>query len=258
MDRNNTLSNIYQYIINNDFYANLDNIFLEKSEEPMEEIILSLNYGGLFGINNINNYLQSRNNNKLYEFGFKKFKKGDPVLFNKNEQFFIDRKKPIIIPQYSKGKILNIDILENDIINFDIELSMFIDLKEDNLDYNDTHISNSTIYEDAKNTVVRISVEYNKNSPNKLDLPFELAYAVSIHKAQGLEYDSVKIVFPDDVAKQISFNIFYTAITRAKKRLKIYWPPKTDWKILSSLTFEDNEEELKLLDEYEKMLYQKN
>ncbi|WP_308701275.1 ATP-dependent RecD-like DNA helicase, partial [Mesomycoplasma hyorhinis] len=258
MDRNNTLSNIYQYIINNDFYANLDNIFLEKSEEPMEEIILSLNYGGLFGINNINNYLQSRNNNKLYEFGFKKFKKGDPVLFNKNEQFFIDRKKPIIIPQYSKGKILNIDILENDIINFDIELSMFIDLKEDNLDYNDTHISNSTIYEDAKNTVARISVEYNKNSPNKLDLPFELAYAVSIHKAQGLEYDSVKIVFPDDVAKQISFNIFYTAITRAKKRLKIYWPPKTDWKILSSLTFEDNEEELKLLDEYEKMLYQKN
>lgn len=30
-------------------------------------------------------------------------------------------------------------------------------------------------------------------------VPFQVAYAVSIHKAQGLEYNSVKIVITDDV-----------------------------------------------------------
>lgn len=53
-------------------------------------------------------------------------------------------------------------------------------------------------------------------------------------------------------------SIFFTPQLPGQKRLKIYWPSKTDWKILSSLKFEDNEEELKLLDEYEKNFYQKN
>lgn len=47
-------------------------------------------------------------------------------------------------------------------------------------------------------------------------IPFQLAYAVSIHKAQGLEYDSVKIIIPSNNAERITHGIFYTAITRAK------------------------------------------
>ena len=46
-------------------------------------------------------------------------------------------------------------------------------------------------------------------------------YAVSIHKSQGLEYDSVKIVIANDLEDVISHNVFYTAITRAKKQLHI-------------------------------------
>lgn len=30
----------------------------------------------------------------------------------------------------------------------------------------------------------------------KTIIPFQIAYAVSIHKAQGLEYNSVKIIIP--------------------------------------------------------------
>lgn len=58
-------------------------------------------------------------------------------------------------------------------------------------------------------------------------VPFQLAYAVSIHKAQGLEYDSVKIVIPDSNSERVTHGVFYTAITRAKKKLKIYWSAET-------------------------------
>ena len=58
-------------------------------------------------------------------------------------------------------------------------------------------------------------------------VPFQLAYAVSIHKAQGLEYDSVKVIIPSNNAEKITHGIFYTAITRAKTNLKIYWSSET-------------------------------
>ena len=66
-------------------------------------------------------------------------------------------------------------------------------------------------------------------------VPFQVAYAISIHKAQGLEYDSVKIVVTNEIEDLISHNIFYTAITRAKKELKIYWQPEVQQKILSTI-----------------------
>lgn len=52
-------------------------------------------------------------------------------------------------------------------------------------------------------------------------------HAVSIHKAQGLEYDSVKVIIPSNNAEKITHGIFYTAITRAKTNLKIYWSSET-------------------------------
>ena len=52
-------------------------------------------------------------------------------------------------------------------------------------------------------------------------VPFQLAYTVSIHKAQGLEYNSAKEVIPSSNSEQISHGIFYTAITRAKELLII-------------------------------------
>lgn len=48
-------------------------------------------------------------------------------------------------------------------------------------------------------------------------MPFQVAYAVSIHKSQGLEYESVKIVIFDDSENMINHNIFYTAFIRARK-----------------------------------------
>ena len=52
--------------------------------------------------------------------------------------------------------------------------------------------------------------------------PLSVGYTVSIHKAQGLEYNSAKEVIPSSNSEQISHGIFYTAITRAKEKLKIF------------------------------------
>lgn len=48
-------------------------------------------------------------------------------------------------------------------------------------------------------------------------VPFQVAYAVSIHKAQGLEYNSVKIVITDKVEELVTHNIFYTPSLEQEK-----------------------------------------
>ena len=58
---------------------------------------------------------------------------------------------------------------------------------------------------------------------------------MSIHEAQGLEFDSVKIVITKEAEEQISKSIFYTAVTRAKKNLKIYWEPKIADEVLGNI-----------------------
>ena len=78
-------------------------------------------------------------------------------------------------------------------------------------------------------------------------VPFQVAYAVSIHKAQGLEYKSVKIVITNEVEELITHNIFYTAITRAKEDLKIYWTPETEKKILEGLSLRNYKKDAALL-----------
>ena len=71
--------------------------------------------------------------------------------------------------------------------------------------------------------------------PEEYIVPFQIAYAVSIHKSQWLEYDSVKIIISDEVDERITHNIFYTAITRAKKNLTIYRSVETSKNILDNL-----------------------
>lgn len=78
-------------------------------------------------------------------------------------------------------------------------------------------------------------------------VPFQVAYAISIHKAQGLEYDSVKVLVTSDIEDRISHNIFYTAITRAKRHLVIYWSPESERKILESFKHKTDHRTISLL-----------
>lgn len=51
-------------------------------------------------------------------------------------------------------------------------------------------------------------------------VPFQIAYAVSIHKAQGLEYKSVKVVTTEDIDEKIFHNIFIQRLLEQQIDLK--------------------------------------
>lgn len=101
-------------------------------------------------------------------------------------------------------------------------------------------------------STVRFSVYESETSDEDDDslntsVPFQVAYAVSIHKAQGLEYDSVKIVITDANEDNITHSIFYTAVTRARKRLRIFWTPETQQGVLQRLRHSANPKDVALL-----------
>jgi exodeoxyribonuclease V alpha subunit len=50
----------------------------------------------------------------------------------------------------------------------------------------------------------------------------ELAYAISVHKSQGSEFDRVFLVLPKHKKALLSRELIYTAITRAKSKLTIF------------------------------------
>jgi len=50
---------------------------------------------------------------------------------------------------------------------------------------------------------------------------YDLAYAITVHKSQGSEYEHVFCLFPNHESKLMTKELVYTAITRAKNRLSI-------------------------------------
>lgn len=235
-----------------EFSANLDSsIFMPAGEN---EIILCLNYGGLYGINNINLFMQENNNGKEIWRGIQRYKVGDPILFNDSaDKFFSQDKEQLpIIHNNMKGRILDFTILDaeqlTERIQFDVEIDKpLINLDVD--DYNFEIIGNTA----TGNSIIRFAVNKNKSTDedddgvSKTIVPFQIAYAVSIHKAQGLEYDSVKIVITDEIDELITHSIFYTAITRARKSLKIYWTQAVEKRVLDRLKPKNNHHDVALL-----------
>lgn len=219
---------ILEHIARNNYSANLDETIFNHSDE--DEIVLCLNYDGLYGINNINKFLQGNNPSQPVQWGVQIYKVGDPILFNESNRFH-----PLIYNN-SKGKITNIDVFENE-IQFDIQLDRPInELQARGYDFELINEPNNT------NSTIRFSVnkyrstDYDDDGTSEAVVPFQIAYAVSIHKAQGLEYKSVKVVITDELDELITHNIFYTAITRSREKLKIYWTPETENKILKSFS----------------------
>ncbi len=204
----------------------------EKAFELNEnQIVLCYGYDGIYGVNNVNRYLQNSNNYQEYTYQQNTYKIGDPIIFTINdyEQYGLYNNL--------KGTINNIT-RENNKITFVIELDNNIGK---NIDLDDFIIEcqeNKTLV-----TVIRndLSYEsYDNELATRSKLPFQLAYAMTIHKAQGLEFDNVKIILTNDVEEYISKNIFYTAITRARKKLEIFWDPEVANRISKKIIEENN------------------
>lgn len=202
------------------YSENIGPHMLERRAE--DEIVLCLNYDGKFGLNNINNYFQSANHqSEAYTWAEWTYKVGDPILFNDNKRF------PMLYNNL-KGRIVEIKKFDNRI---SFVLDVFTSLTQKSVEGYDLDFIEANL----GITRLRLTVYAYDEAVAEADetirmrsvVPFQLAYAVSIHKAQGLEYDSVKVVIPSVNAEKITHGIFYTAITRTKKYLKIFWSADT-------------------------------
>lgn len=221
---------------------------LLSSLEP-SEAILCLNYDGLYGINNINRFLQESNPNPAITWDIQQYKVGDPILFLDSDRF-----RPII-HNNMKGIIQGVEIIDEgtteERIQFDIEIPKLI-FERDVLNLELKLLKNS---EKEEKSLIRFYVHKLKSADedgedSRTVVPFQIAYAVSIHKAQGLEYDSVKIVITDEVEELVTHNIFYTAITRAREKLRIYWTPEVEEKVIRRIKPRDISKDVEILKTY--------
>lgn len=210
-----------------------DDIF--KVQE--NEVVLCLNYDGLYGINNINRYLQASNPNDAFEYQQNLYKVGDPVVFITNDYSAYG------IYNNLSGKIVGIKNEEEN-ITFKIELL-------ESVSYFGKLSNEIEIVEEGSGIYAIVTKmkyyndKYDTDMDTRTKLPFQISYAMSIHKAQGLEFDSVKIVITKESDEQVTKNIFYTAVTRAKKNLKVYWQPEVADYVLGNI---ENSEESKTSD----------
>lgn len=207
-----------------------------------EEIVLCLNYDGMYGINNINKVRQGVNSNLEFNIGVDTYKVGDPILFNDCPRF-----KNIL---YNNLKGVIQEIIE------DKEQKCWwftIEIDKDSISI-DNSISTIEFLDSNNEDKIKIKFKVNEYADKDDDeneyehiIPFNLAYAVSIHKAQGLEYDCVKIVITQNIEDCITKNIFYTAITRAKKVLKIYWSSDSQTKIFNNFESNNSKKDIAIL-----------
>lgn len=225
---------IAEAMAHNGYSTVLDKTLFET--QGQDEIILCLNYDGLYGINNINRFLQSSNPGAATTWRVSTYKIGDPVLFTETERF-----RPVIYNNL-KGRIVGIVHVRGR-IQFDVELDRPLsefDVVGDELEW----IVGSTV----RFTVYEFTDTSDEDDDSlKTTVPFQVAYAVSIHKAQGLEYDSVKVVITDANEDDITHSIFYTAVTRTRDRLQIFWTPETQQGVLQRLRRSANPKDVNLL-----------
>ena len=171
--------------------------------------------------------MQINNTGKSVEIGEVTYKEGDKILFNDSNRFEL-------LQNNMKGEIVKITESDN-YISFTVSVNEWF-TKEDV----ETCDGLTFVSHDEKTTIVEFIVKkyppyYHDQEHEELEtiIPFQVSYAVSIHKSQGLEYDSVKIIITDESEEQITHDIFYTAITRARKKLTIYWSPEVCNRVLS-------------------------
>lgn len=220
--------------IDGPFSENLGENIFHIEDEDEDAVVLCLNYDGKFGLNNMNQYFQNANTkSESYSWEEWIYKIGDKIIFT-------NTKRSSLLYNNLKGIIVDIKYGEKKII-FTIDVKTFLSeaqCKGETFEFIGTTDDGTRISLE----IFSWDDELSEDDKIKTVIPFQLGYAISIHKAQGLEYKSVKIVIPSSNAEKITHSIFYTAITRAKENLKIFWSPETMEKIVKEFTYEKIEQ----------------
>jgi hypothetical protein len=234
-DRVRNLDDKIEESISKNSYATVLGDALFKARRQ-DEIVLCLNYDGLYGINNVNRFLQASNSNIEVRWGDSIYKVDDPVLFHDTDRF------GTIIHNNLKGKIVAIATSVGQ-ITFDVDIDRTVE-KSDFMFLADIRWRGGSVVQ--FDVFERGNTDDDDNGSTAI-VPFQIAYAVSIHKAQGLEFDSVKVVITDANEERISHAIFYTAITRARQHLEIFWTPEVQQRMLSRMAVRENTKDEALL-----------
>ncbi|QFQ32615.1 exodeoxyribonuclease V subunit alpha [Buchnera aphidicola (Aphis fabae)] len=198
---NNSIKNVFFYEINCEHqYERMINKIIFYNQEYWDKIeqkesikeiikkfkqhqILCIVRDGLFGIHNINNTLEK-------------------VMYKKNiikKYSYINNQiwypgKPIIITK--NNKYLNLS-------NGDIGITHFNHQKKLQVCFLQDH--NNTKY---------IPVDLLEN--------YETAWCITVHKAQGSEFNHTTLILPNKNLEILNKEILYTAITRSRKKLSIF------------------------------------
>lgn len=159
---------------------------IKKGYTDREVQVLAPMYKSLNGIDNLNKVLQD--------------------LFNPKS----DKKKEIIIKNVTYREYDKVLQLVND---------------PDNNVYNgDIGYIEDIIISDGKNITNQININYDGNiveyTPDKF-VNFRHGYAISIHKAQGSEFDTVIMPILPSFKRMLYNKLVYTGVTRAKKSLVV-------------------------------------
>ncbi len=228
----NKEEDLVAYMSRNNYISNFDNSIFTYEKD---NIILCFNYEGLYGINNINRILQVNNKNKEYVYDLSTYKVNDPVLFSENNIYHPRLHNNL------KGIIEKIREVEEG-LKFTIRVDKTFN-DEDRL------LANFEIVEEYDcssviSFIVKRGSRDNDEDDGKKTVPFQIAYATSVHKSQGLEFKSVKFIIPSNVKSRITHNVFYTAITRATSNLKVYCDANNLHEIISGFNKEESDNDL--------------
>ncbi len=146
-----------------------------------------------------------------------------------------DFKDRVIINAVNKGEtgVYSINLLVQKVINNDND---FIRIKNNVFYLNDKvmHLRNDQINNGEIGYINNLDNNDNQNPKfnvkyRDLEMVYDiqniddlsLAYALSVHKAQGSEFDEVIFIIDKDYPYMYNFNLIYTAVSRAKTKLFI-------------------------------------
>ena len=102
--------NVEEIMARQGYSRRLDSsIFQELANE---EIVLCLNYDGLYGVNNVNKILQAKNKNQPVVWNGEIYKVGDPIIFNESNAY------SEILYNNLRGKIVSINAIDKVIPTF--------------------------------------------------------------------------------------------------------------------------------------------
>ena len=186
--------------------------------------IISPYRGEFYGTNGLNVLMQ----NSFNPFWSHKYNLDGISYFDKVIQFRNRPKSDLAYAYNLETKAVE----QHDVYNGEIGIVLIHPFDRKNNYYK----TNSTIekFQVAFSNKSRRNLRYNygkyygKNSKGwylpeqKVTENLELAYAISVHKSQGSEFDYVYIVLPKRDSHLLSMELLYTAITRAQKKVTLF------------------------------------